>query len=61
MPTQYNLFNLPDLFPNITKFVIVGCRQLKVLKKTARVGVFNSQGTHNTATVTQTCSIEIAV
>ena len=34
---------------------------LKILKKTATVGVSNSQGRQNTETVTQTCSTEIAV
>ena len=48
MPVQCNIINLLGLFLNITKIVIVGCRQLKIFKKTTRFRVFNSQGTQNT-------------
>ena len=61
MPVQCNI-NPLGFFLNVTRFVIVECKQLKILKKkTCRFRVFNSQGRQHRERTTQTCSTEIAV
>ena len=60
-PCLCNVISFIGLFQNITKFVIVGYGQLKLLKKSSRFKVFNSHETQNTEATTQTCFTEIAV
>lgn len=47
------------LLQGVTTFVIVGCIQMKILKKAARVGVFNSQLIQNTEATTDKCSMNL--
>ena len=58
IPVHFNVINLIDLLWGITTFVIVGCMQMKILKKTDRFGVSNSQIIQNTETATDRCSTE---
>ena len=43
---------LPKYYQILPNFVIVGCRQLKILEKTSRFGAFNSQRAQSTGTST---------
>ena len=65
---------LIGLLQDITAFAILGCgkeiagrnnllghSQMKILKKTGRFGVSNSQGSQNIETITAQCSRETAV
>ena len=62
IPLQCNIINLKSFLQYVSTFVIVGCRQIKKLKKkTTRVGVSKSQETQNTETATEICSIERVV
>ena len=49
MSKQYNIISLMGRFQDIT-FIITRCIRMKILKKTARSGVSNSQGTQSTET-----------
>ena len=48
------MISLIGLVQDITTFSIVKCRQIKILKKTARFGVSNSPGTQNRESATET-------
>ena len=56
-----NITSLRSSLLGITLFVIVRCRQSKILKNTAQFGVSSSQGARNVEAATQRCFAELAV
>ena len=45
MSVQCNIISLTGHLQDIITFIIIRCRQTKILKKTCRFGVSNSEGT----------------
>ena len=60
MSGQCNRKTIIGHLHDIITFIIIKCRQMKILKKTVWFGVSNSQGTKNTETATQ-CFTDMAV